>query len=86
VWQKPKKTAGYGDRKDLCIHSLRHTYASLAIKAGCDVKTLQNVMGHTTAPETLDIYAELCPDRVEEVTHALEKDYNQWTGDKAKDA
>lgn len=42
------------DIEGLVIHSLRHTYASLAIKAGADVKTLQAVLGHASATETLD--------------------------------
>lgn len=52
------------DIEGLVIHSLRHTYASLAIKAGADVKTLQAVLGHASATETLDttlIYGRIAP-------------------------
>ena len=59
VWYPAKEGAGYGDVKGLRIHSLRHTYASFAIGAGCDVKTLQSIMGHASATETLNTYAEL---------------------------
>lgn len=40
-----------------CFHDLRHTYATTAIAAGVDVKTLQNQLGHASASMTLDIYA-----------------------------
>lgn len=57
----------------LTIYSLRHTYASLAIAAGCDVKTLQRAMGHKDASVTLNTYATLFPDRLDEVADALDK-------------
>ncbi|ALE10564.1 truncated integrase [Bifidobacterium bifidum ATCC 29521 = JCM 1255 = DSM 20456] len=44
------------------IHSLRHTYASIAIACGADVKTLQKQLGHATASITLDVYAGLWPE------------------------
>jgi integrase len=37
-------------------HSLRHLHASIEINAGTDVKTLQVIMGHSTANTTLGIY------------------------------
>jgi len=36
------------------IHELRHTAASLAIQAGANIKSLQNVLGHESAALTLD--------------------------------
>lgn len=54
-------------------HTLRHTFASLSVAAGCDVKTLQAAMGHATAAMTLDVYADLFPARVGEVADALGK-------------
>lgn len=44
------------------IHSLRHTYASIAIACGADVKTLQKQLGHATASITLEVYAGLWPE------------------------
>ena len=73
-----RRGAGYGDVKGLRIHSLRHTYASFAIGAGCDVKTLQSIMGHASATETLNTYAELWPDRIDEVAAVMEAKYQQW--------
>lgn len=78
VWYPAKEGAGYGDIEGLKIHSLRHTYASFAIGAGCDVKTLQVVMGHASAVETLNTYAGLWPDRVDEVAEAMESKYAEW--------
>lgn len=38
------------------FHSLRHTYAVNAIRAGDDIKTIQGNLGHATAAFTLDRY------------------------------
>lgn len=43
--------------KHICTHDLRHLNASLLIKNGCDVKTVQQNLGHAQASTTLNIYA-----------------------------
>jgi integrase len=64
--------AGLDGIKRLRIHSLRHTYASLAIAAGADVKTLQAQLGHASAVETLNTYSALWPERLGEVATAVD--------------
>lgn len=44
------------------MHDLRHFYASLLIRHGESVKTVQARLGHATAAETLDTYSHLWPD------------------------
>ncbi|WP_030637080.1 site-specific integrase [[Kitasatospora] papulosa] len=53
-------------------HKLRHTAASLAIRAGADVKVVQTMLGHKSAAMTLDVYGHLWPDRLDEVADALD--------------
>lgn len=55
----------------LASHSLRHTFASWAIAAGCDVKMLQSILGHARATETLNTYGHLFPERLDEVADAV---------------
>ena len=43
-------------------HSLRHFYASLLIRHGESVRTVQARLGHASAAETLDTYSHLWPD------------------------
>jgi integrase len=45
--------------RSIRFHDLRHTFASLAIEGGVDLKTLQSVMGHSTIRVTLDHYGHL---------------------------
>lgn len=64
--------AGLGDL-GVTPHKLRHTAASLAIRAGADVKVVQTMLGHKTAAMTLDVYGHLWPDRLDEVADALDR-------------
>ena len=59
VW-RPAVTAA-GARRGTGFHDLRHYYASLLIRHGESVKTVQRRLGHATAAETLDTYAHLWP-------------------------
>ena len=59
--------------RGLTPHSLRHTAASLAIAAGADVKVVQTMLGHKDAAMTLNVYAGLFPDRLDEVANALDE-------------
>ena len=42
---------------ELRFHSLRHTFAVNSLRAGDDIKTLQENMGHHAASFTLETYA-----------------------------
>jgi integrase len=52
---------------------LRHTAASLAISAGANVKVVQRMLGHKSAKVTLDTYAALFRDDLDNVTEALSR-------------
>lgn len=52
-------------------HDLRHTAASLAISAGANVKAVQRMLGHASAAMTLDTYAALFEDDLDEVATVL---------------
>ena len=43
--------------EEMRFHDLRHTYAVNSLKAGDDMKTLQENLGHATASFTLSTYA-----------------------------
>lgn len=43
------------------LHEARHTYASLLIAAGVNVKAISNYMGHSSVTITLDRYGHLMP-------------------------
>jgi integrase len=52
----------------LTPHDLRHTAASLAISSGAKVKHVQRMLGHQSAAMTLDVYASLFEDDLDQLT------------------
>ena len=50
------------DCKRVRFHDLRHTFATLALENGMDVKTLSAMLGHVSAVTTLDIYTHITGD------------------------
>ncbi|WP_051165467.1 tyrosine-type recombinase/integrase [Nocardia testacea] len=53
-------------------HELRHTAASLAIRAGASIKVLQRMLGHASAALTLDRYGHLFEDELDGVADRLD--------------
>lgn len=72
VW-KAALVAAQLDGRGLTPKSLRHSAASMAIAAGADVKVVQRMLGHADASMTLNTYADLWPDRLDEVTDAMSR-------------
>jgi integrase len=70
VWSKAIEGA---DPRGPNSARLRHTAASLAIAAGADVLMVQRMLGHADAKETLNTYAKLFPDRMDEITERMSK-------------
>jgi integrase len=53
-------------------HDLRHTAASLAVSAGANVKAVQRMLGHAKASMTLDVYADLFDEDLDNVATKLD--------------
>ena len=49
------------------------TAASLAVQSGANVKTIQRMLGHTSAAMTLDVYSDLFDDDLDDVATALDR-------------
>lgn len=50
------RQARFADLPTIRIHDLRHTWATLALKAGVDVKVVSERLGHASTTITRDIY------------------------------
>ena len=61
LYQNFKRIATKLGRPDLRFHDLRHTYAVNSLRAGDDIKTVQENLGHATAAFTLSTYAHATP-------------------------
>jgi integrase len=69
VFDRAAKTAGL---PGLTPHELRHTAASLAIRSGANVKDVQRMLGHASAAMTLDVYAGLFEDGLDDVADRMD--------------
>ena len=69
-WRAAVETAKLPDGTG--FHALRHYYASLLIRHGESVKTVQSRLGHASAVETLDTYSHLWPDSDDRTREAID--------------
>ena len=62
------------------FHALRHTYASLLIEQGENIKYVQNQLGHASPTVTLNVYAHLMKKENQEAACRLENAIFEGTG------
>jgi integrase len=46
----------------LSLHGLRHTHATLALRAGVHPKVVAERLGHASVASTMDVYTDALPD------------------------
>ena len=57
-----KQPKGLAALPRIRFHDLRHTFATMALQNGVDVKTVSSMLGHYSAGFTLDTYAHVTTD------------------------
>lgn len=64
VWREFAESYGLVGTQGRLIrfHDLRHTYASVGIAAGADVRAISDILGHASPSFTLDMYADALPE------------------------
>ncbi len=65
---------------DVCIHTLRHTFATLSIAAGTDLYVVQSQLGHASY-KTTQRYAHISPQRIKTATENVAKEIGLALGD-----
>ena len=48
--------------REINVHGLRHTFATRALESGMSIKTLSKILGHANSGFTMDIYAHVTDD------------------------
>lgn len=70
-WKPAVQRAGLpGERKD-GYHILRHTFASLVLASGCDVRKLATWLGHNDPAYTMRTYVQFIPDTADRMRQAV---------------
>lgn len=59
---------GYG------LHSLRHTFVSMLLAKGVDIKIISELVGHEKVSTTYNIYAHLIPEQKQNSVNLLDED------------
>jgi integrase len=71
LWRAAVTRAGLP--QEITYHSLRHYYASLLIRHGESIKTVQERLGHSSAVTTLNTYSHLWPDSDDRTRAAVDE-------------
>ena len=78
-----KRIAESIGRPDARPHDLRHTAATVAIAAGADIKSVQDLLGHATASFTLNVYAHTSDQMKKDTAARMQNYYDNLTAKKA---
>lgn len=60
-WERFKAVLKKAGVRNGCLHTLRHTFASYLVMSGVDLRTVQELLGHSTIQMT-ERYSHLSPD------------------------
>jgi integrase len=66
--------------------ALRHTAASLAVSAGASVKSVQRMLGHSSAAMTFDVYSGLFDDDLDAVADHMDEAFTRSLADFSRTA
>jgi len=69
-WHRFKQILKKAGIKNACIHTLRHTFASYLVMSGVDLRTVQELMGHSGIKMT-ERYSHLSPDHKSRAVQTL---------------
>ena len=66
------------------FHSLRHSYVTMLISQGENVKTIQKLVGHVSAQMTWDVYGHLFEGETRKAVSRLEEAFLKGKVEKAE--
>ena len=72
--------------KQIRFHDLRHTFATMALENGMDIKTLSAMLGHVSAATTLDIYTHVTGDMQTEAAAKIDRGLGNEVQEKSAQA
>ena len=80
VTKEFSKVTHQAGMKGVRLHDLRHSHASLMLKAGVQPKVISERLGHSSISTTMDIYGHVLPGLQEDAVRRLSTLLNQGDG------
>lgn len=76
IWDTSSQTRDkYSSRTDIRFHDLRHTFATILLEAGENIKVVSEMLGHSSVEVTMNIYchvsSEMQGKAANKIEHAL---------------
>lgn len=72
--------------KKIRFHDLRHTFATMALENGMDIKTLSAMLGHVSAATTLDIYTHITGNMLSEAAAKIDRGLGNEVAEESPEA
>lgn len=72
AWHGALKKAGITPGREAGFHQLRHHFASTALFAGCDIRSLADWLGHADPGFTLRVYSHMMPAAPDKLRQAID--------------
>ena len=72
-YTRMKKLLAEAGLPDMRFHDLRHTFATMSLEYGMDVKTLSAIIGHVSAKTTLNIYTHITNEMQENAAASIDR-------------
>lgn len=73
IYQKMQLVLDRAECKRVRFHDLRHTFATMALEHGMDIKTLPAIIGHASSSTTINIYSHITTDMQKNAARAIER-------------
>ena len=76
-WAVKQACKSAGITKDVCVHTLRHTFATHLLEDGLDIISLKNLLGHEDI-ETTMLYLQIAQLDTQKAFSPLDTLFDQW--------
>ncbi len=76
-WAVKQACKAAGITKDVCVHTLRHTFATHLLEDGLDIITLKKLLGHEDI-ETTMLYLQIAQLNTQKAFSPLDTLFDQW--------
>ena len=77
VYRKTQQILERAQCKKVRFHDLRHTFATMSLESGMDVKTLSAMIGHISSATTLDIYSHITNEMQVNAARKIDNSYGR---------